>query len=488
MAAALDKDIMRVPLGPMDHIAPGNIPRSMIYLSLKPDVSSHEAFGRLRTGLRRAALQVPWLTGRVYWQPRETADWRPGQLEIRYEPQKDPSALLRMRELDASVSFAKLRDAGFPLDIINEEVLLWGSPFEADFTSGIDVFSAQATFITGGCLLALSIVPAASDGTAMLTVTKLWADHCANALDGRTDSAVFRMPYTFDRSVLDIIWKETTNPLSPNNDQHAPIHHLVGLQSLDAVGTDHRGHGDISVMRPSIFYMPHAAYTNLRKECVADAGQVDVSGTDLICALIWRSVVRAWVNMTNEQTPKHLLPKLATLAVPFDARPKLTQSLKASFLGNLNFENKLTLPLETLIDGSTTIPWIARKISDDAAGHGHKAALNNAYRVLQDVPEYGVESAQLRASRMSATSASVGILSPVVLPFNDTCFGEDVFGNQGKPEAFRPLMGACNRGYRTCFVIPRKYHGGIEFVMTLFEHEMEFLRHDGEFGRYAFPI
>jgi len=64
-----------------------------------------------------------------------------------------------------------------------------------------------------------------------------------------------------------------------------------------------------------------------------------------------------------------------------------------------------------------------------------------------------------------------------------------MFGNSGNPEGFRPLMGGCNRDYRTCFVIPRKKTGGIEFVMTLSEEkEMDFLREDDEFGLYAFSL
>jgi trichothecene 3-O-acetyltransferase len=56
------------------------------------------------------------------------------------------------------------------------------------------------------------------------------------------------------------------------------------------------------------------------------------------------------------------------------------------------------------------------------------------------------------------------------------------------PEGFRPLMGSCNRGYRTCSVIPRKKTGGIEIVMTLSEEEVGFLREDDKFGLRAFLL
>lgn len=76
----------------------------------------------------------------------------------------------------------------------------------------------------------------------------------------------------------------------------------------------------------------------------------------------------------------------------------------------------------------------------------------------------------------------------MVLPFNDTSFREHMFANGGRPEAFRPMMGMCSRGYQTCFVIQRKQHGGIEFVMTLSEEKRDYLQDDYKFSHYAFSI
>ncbi|KAE8143665.1 hypothetical protein BDV38DRAFT_276750 [Aspergillus pseudotamarii] len=75
-----------IELDALDHIAAWNIPQSVIYLSLKQDVTIHDAFGRLQEGLRRTLAQIPCLNGRVHWRNEDTTGWRPGQLEIRYEP------------------------------------------------------------------------------------------------------------------------------------------------------------------------------------------------------------------------------------------------------------------------------------------------------------------------------------------------------------------------------------------------------------------
>jgi len=55
------------------------------------------------------------------------------------------------------VSFAELREAGFPLDSFDDEALLWTSPFEPDFEAGAAVLAAQANFIPSGCPLVLSL-------------------------------------------------------------------------------------------------------------------------------------------------------------------------------------------------------------------------------------------------------------------------------------------------------------------------------------------
>lgn len=137
-----------------------------------------------------------------------------------------------------------------------------------------------------------------------------------------------------------------------------------------------------------------------------------------------------------------------------------------------------------LISPETTIPSVAQMIRTNTTRQANENALVEAYGLLRSIPEYN----STRASCLSTNFPSVGILSPMVLPLDDTCFGEHVFANGGRSEAFRPMMGICNRGFRTCFVIPRKQSGGIEFVMTLSEEERQFLQDDEEFSRYAFSI
>ena len=504
-----------IPLGPLDHIAPCNIPQSIIYLGLKQDIDPKDAFTCLCEGLRQTIRQAPWLNGRVCLQSRDSPGWRPGQLEIRYNSidqgrgsSKASEIPLRFKELSKSTSFTELREAGYPLDVFDDEDLLWTSPFKPDFELGAEVFAAQANFVPGGCLLVLSIAPPASDGTAMLSVTKLWADHCSSLLiereDKKSNGTQSLLPLAaggVDRVALDTILTEARDPFKLpkffDKNQALDTQHLVGIDGCDGASvykaqvddnaeTIHTLGVSHDSLRPSIFYMPQPMYSELRKELASVHNATDVSGNDVICAFVWKSILRASTAVRAQQ--KADLGETATLAIPFDARPDLLHLLPANYLGNLNFEYILTLPLRTLISPETSIPWVAKMIRTNATRQAHENALLEAYSLLRSIPEYDNHHVQIRASRLSTKLPSVGILSPMVLPFNDTCFGEHVFANGGRPEAFRPMMGTCNRGYRTCFVIPRKQHGGIEFVMTLSEAERDFLQDDDEFNRYAFSI
>lgn len=53
----------------------------------------------------------------------------------------------------------------------------------------MEVFAAQANFVHGGCLLFVSSARPVLDGTAMLSVAKLWAPHCSRLGRERKDKS-----------------------------------------------------------------------------------------------------------------------------------------------------------------------------------------------------------------------------------------------------------------------------------------------------------
>ena len=500
----MDRAFTHLTLSPLDHIAPWNIPKSVIYLSLKSGVTAQDSFARLQEGLRRTLIQLPWLNGRVHLQSNDAPGWRPGQLEIRYKPVSEGMPhQLGLHNLDTKLTFDDIKDQSFPLDMFDDETLLCHSPFEPDFEGGVEVLAAQANYLPGGCALVLSVAAPASDGSAMLSVTRIWADHCCSLTNnmGQHTAGVFVSSEPNSRGCERAFLKrlcEKDKSATISSQIQSEIWRLVGLdeptrdssqtfQSAE-VSADARSSSSIK-MKPSLFYIPQSAYIALRTASAAKFGTQDISGNFLVCALIWRGVVRAWKacqksKHTNDSAEKFDEP-ISEVAIPFDARPDFLDILPANFLGNLNFENRFALPIAELVAEDIDIPQLANTVRTYATSFTSRTHLLQSYTLLSSVEDYR-ELPQMRASRMK--SASVGIFSPMTLPFNKACFGAQTFGNSGRPEAFRPLMGRYNSGFRTCFVMPRKSHGGIEFVMTLSEREREFLCNDEEFASYALSM
>jgi NADPH:quinone reductase-like Zn-dependent oxidoreductase len=106
----------------------------------------------------------------------------------------------------------------------------------------------------------------------------------------------------------------------------------------------------------------------------------------------------------------------------------------------------------------------------------------DAYMLLKLMPDYS----RLQPPRYVTQDNTFFISSMLLLPDENVSFGDQIFTNGGRPEGSRPLVGNRNRSQvAACYVMPRKKHGGIEFVLTLFEDEWPFLLESEEFGRYA---
>lgn len=196
----------------------------------------------------------------------------------------------------------------------------------------------------------------------MLSVTKLWADHCSSLLrenkTAKGNQPLLPLPSeTIDRGALDTVLSGAKNRFQLLGlfiqTQVSALQHLVGIDGHRTTSEDEaqlgdnaestvgpaRSHNDFpeSDTRPSIFHMPQPKYTNLRKELASAHNATDVSGNHIICAFIWKSILRAWAVVRAQQ--KSDLGEIATLAIPFDARPDLSHLLPVNYLGNLYFEH-----------------------------------------------------------------------------------------------------------------------------------------------------
>lgn len=515
-------------LGPLDHMLPRHYARFVIYLSLKPDVSYKTAFNELQRGLSRTFAQLPWLNGKVFWQSRKAPHWRPGQLEVQYKPfnKEDTEPWqFKYKELNTDLSFEELKELGFPADAFEDGDLLW-APFAPDLDKGADVFIAQASFIPGACILCASVFHSVSDGMADVSIFKIWADHCQNLpVTGTNGDEV--LANCADRNLLEQLWEkergnkpyadmdnaknwsivglDTPKHLSRSKDEKALLSKSQRIsersdrvqQSLKDArnktimkmlvkvkGEEKAIRQILSATQPElksrVFYISPTNFAALKRQCAEQNGLV--SGNDAISALIWRALIKARLEADKKIHDTKVDMSEAQLEMTIDGRPYL--ELPSTYLGNVVLLCRARLSTTTLTSPETDVATIAQTLRETTSGINSVTALD-AYslaRSLKSYRRFDERSTPVAGARMLITSL-------LAMPASSMGFGDKgIFGNGGKAERIRPLMGALNKYFRICFVMPPTAYGGIEVVFNLSDAELDCLLQDKDFERYALHV
>ncbi|KAI1412828.1 hypothetical protein F5Y13DRAFT_190035 [Hypoxylon sp. FL1857] len=486
----------KIVLNSLDHLPPPVYANAALYLRLKANVSPKKAFDVLQEGLKRTFTQLPWLGGKVHRSSNASS----GSLEIQYYTTRDiiPLPQFKFNEPDSDLTYDDLKETAFHPSTFEDETLTW-APFFANLDHGSEVFVAQANFIPGVCILTGAILHVVSDGTALNHVFKIWADNCCDVQLGKMLQK--QSQEISDHEVLERIWakegtKKTVQQLPPKTWR------LLGLNApetanLQIMADGHeetqppsapRSAGSRGDMKACIFYLSPTNIKSLRDECAKESGAADVSLNDVICALIWRCLLRARTtaskvtlgeeNKTGARIPSAIDAE-ARLDLPFDARPYFPELMPSNYLGNFTMINQVHLPLSSLL-GSTSIGTIARMLRE-VAGDVTTPRIMDAYTLVKTL----VKEGGLKLENLEVNGNGLMITSFLAFEMADVNFGEEVFGNGGKPEAMRTLMGAINRSFRYCAILPRKQHGGVEFVANLFDDELDHLLEDEEFDKFA---
>jgi hypothetical protein len=493
--------LIHVPLSPLDAVSPPVHPPGVVYFGIKPGVSNAEVFAHLQEGMYRTCLQAPWMNGKIHRQSPDTPGWRPGQLEIRYNPNVDdndkPTCYqLRYNELESATPYEELKESGFPIDAFEDEALSWVSLSyqNTDFEAGVEIVAAQANFIPGACLLVTSVHHAACDATGMAVFFKLWAENCrCLSLQSQGHSAsVPTLPQEiFDRTLPERIWaKEKTGHSVKEVDP--ATWQLIGLEppgpGEDGLVPPRRVKSPPrkQIMSSRVFYMSGTAFTKLRAKSVEELGTTDVSGNDVFLALLWRSLMNARVTAKKHHDAEANIDmdSLVELSVVHDVRPEFSQLMPSFYAGNAILHHRPTISLKALVGPGSSVALVAQSIRTSARNVNHENIMD-AYMLLKHMPDYS----RLQPPRYVTQDNAFFISSMLLLPDENVSFGDQIFANGGRPEGSRPLVGNRNRSQvAACYIMPRKKHGGIEFILTLFEDEWPFLLESEEFGRYAFLL
>ncbi|QKX62348.1 uncharacterized protein TRUGW13939_09507 [Talaromyces rugulosus] len=483
----------RISLNPLDHFPPSNYTFFCTYLPLKDGTNPEKAFEVLQKGLRRTFKQLPWLSGKVCVQSRATTGCRPGQLEIQYDEADfegdGPLRQLHLNRLDPEeigVGYEDLQESGFPLDGFEDEQLTTAEILPK-LANSPDCFSAQANFLPGACLLVAGTQHAACDGTSYFDVWRIWAGNCDALQQPGAPFTASPPTESSDRAILDRIWENegtgTPMPLvkpeswSLLDIQRPGAPKLEAAESLKILSDD--------AMQAAVFYISSENFSALQKHCNEDSS-VRISGNDALSALIWRCMLKAKRKAALDggrasTTEASLSSIQGRLFMTLDARPDISQNLPLMYLGNLSVINVCSEPLSRLTAPNTSLGTVAQTIRS-VVDKATREALMDAYTLAREIDDLN----KIRLNRGHTPNSFDMVLSSLLMyPVEGVSWGGEVFANGGRPEAVRPLMRRFNRASQVCFVMPRKAHGGVEFVLNLFEEEMGLLLDDEEFGRWA---
>ncbi|KAL2167883.1 hypothetical protein VTG60DRAFT_670 [Thermothelomyces hinnuleus] len=514
---------VHIPLNTMDHMPPPNYSNFIYYLPLKPGVSAREAFEFLQKGLQITFARLPWLAGKVFPASPTAPNYRPGLLEIRYDlPEGDatiPLHQFRFKELESSLTYNEIRETDFHPETFDDATVTW-APYLPDVTKGADVFVAQANALPGGIVLTMAICHVVSDGVGIMNAARAWANGCRELHLGASHTTL--PPQISDHEVLERACDAYEGQTKKSADQFPPESwRLLNMEPPYAAGQEEpapapapasflvtkSSDGVPRMMKSYLFYIPPAKVAALRENCIRElGGDVDLSINDVVCALIWRSLLKARVSGARDaskcdgapaadgNTSPNVRPSTfegveARLQLPFDARPYLSHDVVPSdYMGNFTMMNQVVLPLADLVAPSTSVASVARTIREGAKGITAER-LMEAYALLRTLFQNGKPSMKLNKT-LAVGGTGLIITSLVAFPLSDLCFEPDetrttFFGNGGKPEAMRTLMGAINQVFRYGAVLPRKQHGGIEFAVNALDEEFDALMRDEELCKYA---
>lgn len=237
-------------------------------------------------------------------------------------------------------------------------------------------------------------------------------------------------------------------------------------------------------MNSQIFYVSPQNFTQLRSECLqvskamGDATSNNISGNDALSALIWQGLMRARVRARAGSNVDEPDPS-SCLEMTLDGRSDFSTALPPTYLGNVILINQSFFSLSKLISTQTAISEVAQVIRENGS-RIHPGSVLDAYTLVKNIPDYN----QLKLRFTTVEGNDMMITSLLKFP-SSISFGTEFFENEGQPAALRPLMGGFEIFFRICFILPMKSHGGIEFVVSLYDDEMEELLQDREFGNYA---
>ncbi|KAL8834801.1 MAG: hypothetical protein Q9170_003597 [Blastenia crenularia] len=525
MKLMIDKHKARLSfkLNPFDYVNPNHYMGLNFYFALRKGISFEQAFTNLQDGLHRTMQLIPALDGKMMVCSEQEIGYKKGDLRVTIPPlplstssaSDRTNSTTRPRQLaykDLShvlPSFEKLRGAGFVPSAFKDELVLEENTFPP---LPADILVAQANFVEGGCILATNFHHCCLDGIGVMVALKVWAESCRYLQGDVSATCSWMDPESFNHSLPEILYEQEgyarpVHEVDPGVWGFLPFlppeepleNHVNGTTQIEKSNIPMEKvlppaplfpHRFVwppppvqDGLKTTMFLIPPEKVQKLKEEVIADpeAKGVITSLSDIVQAFFWRSAIKARYRVAKELRGETFGPdEISVLELPVDTRPYFSPLLPSSYMGSMLILNRPNMPIETLCSPETSIGRIAYLLRE-AAARITPSLVHDAFTLLQSLPNHN----RFTTACMGLPGMHAMISNLMLFQTGDISFGDEFFDGGGSPEALRPQVERGNKRFRFLVIYPMKADGGVELVLGTFPDELEMLRTDGEFTKYA---
>lgn len=526
MKRMIDKHKARLSfkLNPFDYVNPNHYMGLNFFFALRKGISFEQAFANLQEGLRRTVQLIPALDGKMMVCSEQEIGYKKGDLCLTIPPllssassDSDPTdSSTRPRQLaykDLShvlPPFEELRDDGFVPSSFKDELVLEENTFPR---LPADILIAQANFVKGGCILATNFHHCCLDGIGVMVALRVWAESCRYVQGDMSATCGWLDPESFNHSLPEILYEEEGYARPVHEVDPGVWGFLPFLPPEKPLGNQGNGTSRktekscVSKKEPlppppvfprkfvwppppvrdglstTMFLIPPENVQKLKEAVTADpeAKGAITSISDIVQAFFWRSAIKARYRVAKELRGETFGPdEISVLELPVDGRPYFSSLLPSSYMGSMLILNRPNMPIETLCSPETSIGRIAYLLRE-AAARITPSLVHDAFTLLQSLPDHS----RFTTACMGLAGMHAMISNLMLFQTSGISFGDGFFADGGSPLAMRPQIERGNKRFRFLVIYPMKHDGGVELGLGTFPEELEMLKTDQEFTKYA---
>ncbi|KAF7538570.1 hypothetical protein G7054_g2800 [Neopestalotiopsis clavispora] len=363
-------------LSPFDLIMPATYVR--VLLTFPTTTSLRVICDVLDRGLAKTALQVPWVTGRVF---RTTSSTKKNVLQVRWDASSTAPRVINTGSLAAT--YESLSASGMDAGAVPSE--LWPASAmidEKDYAAGVEAFCAGIFRFSGDQGIGLCICAHHNvvDISGLTELLRIWTDNIASPGVANEKELLNGNRCQLLRDALaDDLRAEASRP-------------------IDELFTSHPEYSRVPPQLPATFapltsrmYTIPIARLNALKEQLRLSTKNPPTTNTILCASLWAAITLARM----ERDPANRMVETSRLVMAVNGRPRLNMQmpgLGSQFLGNLVLYAMAQVSFDDLLACSdvskqrlaTVCDAIATSQSPDQISSRHIAQVHNLVERMED--------------------------------------------------------------------------------------------------------